>query len=31
LTGSPGTSKVMTAMPFSFWVVKADMGVSPQS
>src|SRR4051794_21595098 len=23
LTGSPGKSKVMTAMPFSFWVVKA--------
>jgi hypothetical protein len=25
LTGSPGKSKVMTAMPFSFWVVNADM------
>ncbi len=28
LTGSPGKSKVMTAMPFSFWVVKADMVVA---
>jgi hypothetical protein len=25
LTGSPGRSKVMTATPFSYWVVKADM------